>query len=216
MSVASMISDRGCLPPLNGVSGVILGGGKSRRYGTNKALAKVKGVPLIERVTQVMSSLFGHVILVTNTPDEYAYLNLPMHVDLVRGLGPLGGVVTGLTVIPENAGFFVACDMPTLNGELIRHLVGLRGDFDAVVPRISGKIEAIHALYHKRCLPAIWKLIDAKEYQIFRFFDGVSVRYVEEDEIRRFDPELKSFFNVNRPHDLTMLEKITQKDDSPC
>ena len=189
-------------PIINGVSGVILAGGKSSRYGKNKALVQIDGIFLIQKVLQVMQSLFSSVILITNTPETYAFLNIPMHKDKIKGLGPLGGIFTGLSVIPENAGFFVACDMPSLNCDLIRHLAGNRQNFDVVVPNLSGKFEALHALYTKNCLPEIERLIHSGAYQIFRFFPHVSVRYVDENEVRRFDPELRSFFNINRPEQL--------------
>ena len=54
------------------VAGVILAGGRSSRYRENKALAKVHGVPLIERVLNVMRPIFSHLIIITNTPDEYS------------------------------------------------------------------------------------------------------------------------------------------------
>jgi molybdenum cofactor guanylyltransferase len=191
------------------VTGVILAGGKSSRYGTNKALAKINGIPLIEKVIRVMGSLFQDLVLITNTPDEYAYLELPMYEDLIKGLGPIGGIYTALNSIKNDAGFFVACDMPFLNPDLIRHLVGIRGDFDVVVPEISGKMETLHALYAGRCIPAVRRLIDLHEYQTIRCFSEVSVRYVKEEEIRRFDPKLESFFNVNRPEELGRL-------NNPC
>jgi len=191
------------------VTGVILAGGKSSRYGTNKALAKINGIPLIENVIRVMGSLFQDLVLITNTPDEYAYLELPMYEDLIKGLGPIGGIYTALNSITNDAGFFVACDMPFLNPDLIRHLVGIRGDFDVVVPEISGKMETLHALYAGRCIPAVRKLIDVHEYQTIRIFPEVSVRYLKENEIRRFDPELRSFFNINRPEELGRL-------NNPC
>jgi len=181
------------------VTGVILAGGKSLRYGRNKALVKIDGIPLIERVINVMRSLFRHLILITNTPDEYSYLKLPMHEDLIKGLGPLGGIFTALMTIKNQAGFFVACDMPHLNRELIHHMVEVRYDFDAVVPRTQAGTEALHALYGKGCLPQIKRLIDSSQYQTLRFFPKVSVRYVDENEIRRFDPQLESFFNINKP-----------------
>ena len=199
MSVISKDSEHKDSPCMRDVSGVILAGGKSSRYGKNKALVKINDIPLIERVIRVMRSVFQHSILITNTPDEYAYLKLPMHEDLIRGLGPLGGIFTALTVMPNDAGFFVACDMPFLNQELIRHMVEIRDDFDAVVPRISGKMQTLHALYSKGCIPAIRRLIDSQKYQVIRVFYEVSVRYVEEEEIRGLDPELRSFFNMNKP-----------------
>jgi len=186
----------------NDITGVILAGGKSSRYGTNKAFAKINGIPLIENVIRVMRSLFQDLVLITNTPDEYAYLELPMYEDLIEDLGPIGGIYTALNSITNDAGFFVACDMPSLNPGLIRYMVGIRDDFDVVVPKISWKMETLHALYSRRCLPAVKRLIDLREYQTIRFFPVVSVRHVKENEIRRFDPELRSFFNVNRPEEL--------------
>ena len=123
------------------VTGVILAGGKSRRYGRNKALVEFEGMRLIERTVTVMRAVFDQVILVTNTPHEYAYLGLPMVQDLIRGLGPLGGIYTGLEMTTEEAGFFVACDMPFLNQSLILHMVEIRGTYDAVVPRVGHFLE---------------------------------------------------------------------------
>ena len=184
------------------VSGVILVGGKSSRYGSNKALAKINGVPLIERVIGVMGRVFENLILITNTPDEYAHLGLPMHEDIIKGLGPIGGLYTGLAAIPDDAGFFVACDMPILNHDLIHYMVKERGRSDAVVPRIRGMMESLHALYGKGCLSSVKRLIDSQVYQIIRIFNEVSVRYIEEEEIRRFDPELRCFININKPEEL--------------
>jgi len=192
---------------IDDVSGVILAGGKSSRYGKNKAFIKINGIPLIEKVITVMGSVFQELIIITNTPHKYSHLRLPVYKDLIEGLGPLGGIFTGLTAISKDAGFFVACDMPSLNRELLRHMVECKDDFDAVVPRISGKMEALYALYRNTCLPAIRRQIDSREYQIFRFFSEVSVRYVDEGEIRQFDPELRSFFNVNTPQELQGIQQ---------
>jgi molybdopterin-guanine dinucleotide biosynthesis protein A len=189
-------------PSLEEVTGVILAGGKSTRYGTNKAFAEVQGVRLIERTIRVMGSVCPRLLLVTNTPAEYAYLQLPMVEDLIKGLGPLGGIYTGLEVIDDENGLFVACDMPFLRKDLLRHMVTLRGDFDAVVPRIDWMVEPLHALYTKKCLPSLRKFIRSQELQILKFFQKIRVRYLEEEEIRKVDPDLKSFFNINRPEDL--------------
>ncbi len=181
------------------ITGIILAGGKSLRYGKNKALVEVEGTRLIERVISVVQPLFENLIIITNNPREYDYLQLPMHEDLIKGLGPLGGVYTGLEAISNESGFFVACDMPFLQSDLIRHMVEIKGDFDAVVPKVDWKIEPLHAIYTRNCLPAIKQLIDAQGYQIIKFFDNIRVRYVKEKEIRSFDSRLKSFLNVNSP-----------------
>jgi len=192
-------------PNLKGVTGVVLAGGKSTRYGTNKAFAEIQGIRLVERTIRVMGSVFERLLIVTNTPDEFAYLDLPMVEDLIKGFGPLGGIYTGLEAIDDEAGFFVACDMPFLRENFLRHMVSLRGDHDAVVPRVRWMVEPLHALYAKKCLPAIRESIHSREYQILKFFQKIKVRYVEEEEIRRVDPDLKSFFNINRPEDLERI-----------
>jgi molybdopterin-guanine dinucleotide biosynthesis protein A len=184
------------------VAGIVLAGGKSTRYGQNKAFVELGGVRLIERVVAVLGRVFQSVYIMTNNPEDYAYLKLPMHRDIIEGLGPLGGIYTALRLIPQSTGFFTACDMPYLNARLIRHMAGHRHDYDAVVPIISGKMEALHAVYGKGCLPAVQRLIKSGSYQVFRFFPEVSVRYVGEEEIRRYDPWMKCFFNINRPGDL--------------
>jgi molybdopterin-guanine dinucleotide biosynthesis protein A len=206
MPVVSKASDNKDTPLIRDVAGIILAGGKSTRYGRNKALVSVDGIPLIGRVIRVMRAIFQDIILITNTPDEYAHLGIPMYGDLIKGLGPMGGVHTGLSVITHEAGFFVACDMPFLNKDLIRYIVRERDRFDVVVPRVSGMVEALHALYDRRCLPVVESLIDSKQYQTLRVFNEVSVRYVEEVEIRSFDPELRSFVNINRPQELRRLK----------
>jgi molybdopterin-guanine dinucleotide biosynthesis protein A len=195
--------------PFTDIAGLILVGGKSSRYGSNKAMVEVDGVRLIERAVRVMQALFREVILLTNTPHEYAYLGLPMVEDLIKGLGPLGGVYTGLETIRCDAGFFVAC---FLNQDLIVHLVESRKGFDVVVPRIGWMIEPLHAVYTKKCLPGIRHLIDVKKYQIVNLFPSIRVRYVDEGEIRAYDPNLRSFFNINKPQDLPEAEKLKAEE----
>lgn len=188
--------------PCPDVAGIILAGGKSSRYGCNKALVEFNGARLIERAVRVLKAVFQEVILVTNTPADYAFLDLPMVQDLIRGLGPIGGIYTGLETISSKAGFFVACDMPFLHQKLIRHMLKVREDFDVVVPRMGRFIEPLHALYTKNCLPVIKASIDARQYQVAQCFQALRVKYLQGEELLAFDPGLTSFFNINEPKDL--------------
>ena len=200
-----IISSNSVKKPIRNVTGVILAGGKSRRFGKNKSFIQIDGTPLIERVVTVMGSVFEHRLLVTNTPEEYAYLGLPMVQDLIKGIGPLGGIYTGLKTIHHDAGFFVACDMPCLSGPFVRHMVGVREDHDAVVPRIGRMFEPLHAVYSKSVIDPLKAIIDSGIRQILELFSRIRVRYVEEETIRAFDPDLRCFLNVNRPEDLVRI-----------
>jgi molybdenum cofactor guanylyltransferase len=200
------------------VTGIILAGGKSSRFGSNKAFADVNGRQLIGRVIGIMGSVFENLIIITNDPREYSSLGFPMHQDLIKGLGPLGGIYTGLEKMPDRSGFFVACDMPFLNSGLIRYITGLgSSEYDAVVPKIDWKMEPLHSLYSKTCLPAIERLIESGECMINKFFQRIRTRFVYEDEIKRHDPLLMSFYNINRPGELleaSILETAaTQKNE---
>jgi molybdopterin-guanine dinucleotide biosynthesis protein A len=193
------------------VTGVILAGGKSTRYGRNKAFAEIRGIPLVERVITVMGSVFERLVISTNSPQEYAHLGLPMVEDLIKGLGPLGGIYTGLNFIPDPAGFFVACDMPFLNASLLRLMVETWDDCDAVVPKLGWMFEPLHALYAKTCLRTLKEGIDSRHYQIVESFPKMRIRFVDEEVIRALDPDLRCFANVNRPDDLSGMKDEARK-----
>jgi len=193
---------------IEGITGIILAGGKSSRFGSNKALAEFNGTPLIERVTCVLGRIFKDLMIITNNPLEYSYLKIPLYQDLVKGLGPVGGIYTGLDALDDGWAFFCACDMPFINEGLVRYLAGAKDGFDAVVPRVDWKIEPLHSLYSKNCLPAMKELIYKKEYQTIKAFDKINVRFVEEEEIKTYDPQLRTFLNVNKQDELEKIVKM--------
>jgi len=92
--------------------------------------------------------------------------------------------------------------MPWLNRSLLKHMISLRQEADIIVPRWSEFPEPLHAIYHKVCLPPIEANLQAKRLKIIRFYDEVSVRYVEREEIKQFDSDGRSFANINTPQDL--------------
>lgn len=193
---------------LSDITGVILAGGKSTRYGKNKSFVEVHGVPLIRRVINVLKGIFQEIIIITNSPYEYHHLGLPMYEDIIKGLGPIGGIYTGLKHMKNEKGLFVACDMPFLNPSLIVHMIESIDDFNALVPRMGWKIEALHSIYTKSCIPHIEDLIDTHQYQVIKLFERVRTKFIEKEEIELFDPDFKSFININCPDD---LKNIIQK-----
>jgi molybdenum cofactor guanylyltransferase len=182
--------------------GVILAGGQSSRMGANKALLEFGGEPLIGRVARQFTTWFEQVVVVTNTPDQYTFLNLPMTSDRIPGLGPLGGLEAGLTASRFEHAFFAACDMPFLNEGLIRYLVAQAPGYDIVVPRIGDEYEPMHAIYARSCLPVITANLDERRLKLLRIFDAVRVRTVETSEITTFGAPERLFFNCNTPEDL--------------
>jgi len=199
-----MGTSHGCRP--SGVSGVVLAGGESRRLGRNKALERIGGQALIERVLESIAPLTAEVIVVVASPEQAAALPLPPGVRTVSDryprCGSLGGIYTGLSTSREPWALVVACDMPSLNPRLLRCLMTMRRNADAVVPRLKGQPEPLHALYSKTCLEPMERMLEARQLKIAPVFEAVRVRYVDERTIDRIDPGHRSFFNVNSPTDV--------------
>ena len=103
----------------------------------------------------------------------------------------------------------VACDMPLLNVRFIRHMLSVAGEYDALVPRWgSGKevrVEPLHAIYSAGCADVAEKRIRRGELKISNFLDEINVSYLDESVIRRYDPGLRSFYNVNTPEEWQRL-----------
>lgn len=190
--------------PSASICGVILAGGKSRRMGgTNKALMEVGGRRLVERGLDVLRRVVRDVIVITNSPQEFAFLGLPMFRDLIPGYGSLGGLFTGLKTCGHSYGLFVACDMPFLNEGVLGHMVGLvGGGHDIIVPRIRGELEPLHAIYAATCLPYVELLLEERDLKIVDLYPHVNVLEVPEEALRRFDPTFRFVVNVNTPDDL--------------
>ena len=116
---------------------MVLAGGRSRRMGQNKALMHLGNDTIIAHVIRQMQAVTNNLLLITNTPDLYAHLGLPMHADLVPNMGTLGGIYTGLTYAASSAALCVGCDMPLLQPGLLSHLITILEEYDAVVPCVQ-------------------------------------------------------------------------------
>jgi len=132
----------------------ILAGGQGKRLSPDKPLLEIGGRPIIERTAGVVVSLFEEVFIVTNTPEKYEFLIIPIVTDERQGCGPLMGVYSGLRKIKHEVAFVCAADMPFLDEKIIRFQFLELSAFDIVVPCPRRMPEFLHAFYHKRCLPA--------------------------------------------------------------
>ena len=190
---------------------LILCGGKTSRFGGEKARVCVGGRAVIDRVVGVVAPITGRVVAVTSAGK--ADLGLPDEVRVITdrypGTGPLGGICTGLEAMESELALAVACDLPFLNGSLLRHLLGLAEGFEAVVPRREdGRAQPLHAVYARACLGALQRGLVAGRLSVWRVLEDLPTRYVEPEECRRLDPDLLSFFNVNTPEDLEQANRV--------
>lgn len=193
---------------------ILAGGASSRMGGNNKALLPLGRVTMLERIVSGLAPLFTDIILVTNDGNPLHDSKVRTVGDIFPGLGPLSGIHAGLAASREAKNFVLACDLPLIKPELVEFLLSRATadkssltDGDIVIPAILGNIEPLVAVYDKRMLGTVENFIQMGKYKLRDIFSELQVDYVSEEEIRRVDPELESFLNVNTPAD---YEKVLQ------
>jgi molybdopterin-guanine dinucleotide biosynthesis protein A len=193
------------------MTSIVLAGGRSLRLGQNKVMMTMAGQSLIKRVIARLAPLSSEVIVALSQRGQNPALPFPevkMVFDLYPGKGALGGIYTGLINSTSFYNLVVACDMPFLNVELLRYMSQLSPGFDLVVPSVGRNVEPLHAVYGKSCLEPMAELLRQSDFKISDLFNSVKVRYVEQEEIDKFDPEHLSFFNVNTKADLEKAKEL--------
>ncbi len=191
-------------------AGVLLAGGKSSRFGSNKALAAFHDQPLISHAGALLSTLFSETLLVTNNPEDYDFLGWPMTGDIFPGAGPLAGIHAALNTVTSPQVFVVGCDMPLVQEKLVRLLCRQSGDWDAVVPKLDKGLEPLCAVYRKSCLPVIEENLKKGRRKLHRLFEQIRTRKIPPETLRTADPQLVSFENINRLQDLEALRVLLQ------
>jgi molybdopterin-guanine dinucleotide biosynthesis protein A len=200
------------------VTGVLLAGGKSRRMGEDKRHLVVGERTLLERGLRVLQSIFREVLVVIAQDSPPLGVDARVVRDLVPDCGSLGGLYTGLTHATTPYIFVVACDMPFLNQPVIAQFTSQTAIADIVIAKLDGRLHPMHALYSKRCVPALEKMIRARQLKIQEIVSELSlrVRYVTEADLLTIDPSGRSFYNVNTMADLeaarSLLVQIPSSD----
>lgn len=186
--------------------GAVLAGGKAVRMGGRKADLVIHGHALADRVLARIEPFCQNLALVGGD-FESGRPDVPTLPDLYPGAGAIGGVATALKHALDTAGadswvLCAACDMPFIRPELIALLAGQKEGFDAVVPKTAAGLEPLSSLYRAGILPVFLDQMALGDLRIKRAFERVRTRYVEEDELKKADPGLTSFVNLNTMDDL--------------
>ena len=210
------------------VTGVILAGGTSRRMGQNKALIQLGDDSLIGHVMRRIRLVTDELLLITNTPTEYAHLGLPMQSDLIPDTGALGGIYTGLNYALYDAVLCVACDSPFLVPKLLTYLVSVLSDYDAVMPYTYSSnedigvtnrsysdapqitLQTLCGVYSKRCLPMIEQMLNEPDLRVHALQERANILPLAPEIWKTYDSEGHSFFNVNTPEDFEKAQTMVK------
>jgi len=195
------------------LTAIILAGGKTSRIGSDKdkAILKLNGKRLIDIVISKIKRIVGDNIIIVGPPEKYPSYKQVVP-DLFHQRGLLVGLYSGLKSSASRYNLVVGCDMPFLKVELLKYMRDKIDSNDIVIPRYAKSyIEPLCAIYSKDCLSVMERNIEAGILSIRRIFPYLKVKYIGEKEIKRVDPELNSFFNINFKEDFIRAEELIRK-----
>jgi len=189
----------------------IQAGGQSSRMGEDKALKTFLGRPLIQRVIERLRPIADEILVTTNRPEDYLFLDLRLFTDLKPGRGALGGLYTAIASASHPIVGVIACDMPFASAKLIEMASRLlvEEEADVVIAKSEEGYEPLHAVYRRQtCLAAIESAIDADQWKVIAWFPKVKIRILTSEELKQFDPSGLAFWNVNTPDEFAKAEQI--------
>ena len=179
--------------------------------GRPKALLPFRNEPLIAHLVRRLQHKFTLVVVVASPEQELPPLPAKVVRDEIAYQGPVGGIYYGLRAAIGTGAFVTSCDAAFLNLPLISFLTSQIFDYDVVVPYWQDRFQPLHAVYRTSVVPLLKEQLERGELRPIFLYDKVRTRTVGEEEIRRFDPEGLSFFNMNAPADYARALMLWQQ-----
>jgi len=180
----------------------------------NKSMLRLNGEHLIDIVRLKLKCVVGDNIIIAGPPEKYLSYKQVVP-DLFSQKGPLAGIYSGLRASSSQYNLVVGCDMPFLEVKLLKYMTENVYSNDIVIPRYGdGYIEPLCAIYSKRCLETIERNLAEHIFSVRAIFPRLKVKFIEEEEIKKFDPKFYSFFNLNFKHDFRKAEEIIKKKET--
>jgi molybdopterin-guanine dinucleotide biosynthesis protein A len=192
-------------------SAIVLVGGEARRAnGMEKYFFFFQGKTFIERLVDSLSEVTDEIVLVAKDEEQCLRFremeNVRCVADVRRGIGPIGGIHAGVHEAKGDLLFICACDMPCIEPGVIRRLFDEIDDYDAVIPEWDGeRFEPLHAVYRRSALVAY--LDDHTSLSLRDMIKSLNSRYLSVDQLRKMDPDLQTFTNINKIEDLMGISK---------
>ena len=198
---------------MGAVAGVIVAGGRSARFGSDKAAALLRGRPLLQWVRDALAPVVDEIVIVTAAgralPPMHPALPVAVVEDREPGRGPLVGIAAGLAAASAPVCFAASCDAPLLVSAVAERVVGALGGHDAVVPEVGGFRQPLAAACRREpCRAAAEAALAAGVNGVMDAFAGLDVLALGEEALARVDPDLRSFRNANTPDELAAIAAL--------
>ena len=195
------------------MTGAVLSGGENSRLPYIKGLIKVDGKTIIERGIEALGGVCDRIVISANAPELYFPLGCPVIGDVVADKAPAVGIFSVLRATGADEVFVLACDMPFVAAGLVRRMVELYreraesedGAPEALVPVWRGLSEPLLAIYSARSAAVIESMLASGAKGLGGMLKAMKVLYMTEQDVRRFDPEGRSFTNINTMEELELI-----------
>jgi molybdopterin-guanine dinucleotide biosynthesis protein A len=194
------------------LAGIVLAGGKSRRFGSDKAIEPYKNSTFLELALKNLKAVTEVVAVIGRM--DYSAENVQYILDNAkyRGMGPLAGLYTAMKEVQAEWYLVLACDMPLIDRDILAALLSGKNEKQpAVIPVIDGKYHPLCALYHCTVLPEIERLLDLKELKMMTLLEKLNPVYLNESNFK--NPG--RFANMNRREDLMILGEQSHENSNP-
>ncbi len=190
-----------------GITGVILSGGKNRRFPALKGFINIDGATIIEKNLALFRDIFDEVFISTNMPERYFYLGAPMIGDVLPSRGPMSGIYSSLINAKSDCIFVIACDMPFVKKEAVlliceKHLKMFSiKQVDATIPVFNDELQPLFGAYSKTALPHFKNCVLNEKTSMKRLLSEINTNFIGESDIITIDPDGRSFVNINTMED---------------
>ncbi len=171
------------------------------------------GVPLIQRLRDRFLDLGALLLLITNQPEGYRFLELPLYRDILPGRGALGGLYTALEISPPGYVGLIAADLPFASPELLRFLEqeGIRSGADAVLPCSTHGPEPLHALYDREsCLPLVRQAIENDLWRLNAWHKQAQIQLIDAQRTAAVSGGEHTFLNLNTRAEFQAAEDLAR------
>jgi molybdopterin-guanine dinucleotide biosynthesis protein A len=172
---------------------------------------------LIERIVAELGSAFDEIVVAAapETVEQFAGERLSAATPGLRLIrdetafaGPVRALMRALEAIGSRTAFACSCDLPLLRAEVALAMCSMLEGYDAVIPEVGGRLQPLHAVYRRRCFKALGAMLERGENRLGAVAECVNARRLDEAELRKLDPELRSCFNVNSPRDYKVALRL--------
>jgi len=183
------------------IQGVILAGGKSKRMGNNKALLTLNGKFFINYCIEKLKRIFDDVIIISDEIDKFSFLGIRIFPDLIKNVGPLGGIYTALMNLEKDYAFIVSCDMPLFPVQAVEEIIKYSSKNKITIGFSEKDVYPLFGIYPKKFKKDLENYILNDERKVMKFIEDF--KKVKKVDLSKFKEYL---INVNTPSDYELIK----------